>query len=141
MTFTARGVVTSGYGRGREFVELEGYARQFEERLGYEPYPGTLNLELDGPVRDRLDESDPIRIEGWESGSDSFGAVNCYPASPVDGDDVPMHVIVPDRTDHDTSTIEIISPVNLRDRFELSDGAAFGVHIESGDLDVEREPR
>ncbi|WP_129116152.1 DUF120 domain-containing protein [Halegenticoccus tardaugens] len=134
MRFTVRGVVTSGYGRGKEFIKLEGYARQFEERLEYKPYPGTLNLELDDPVRDRLDWADAVRIEGWESGADSFGAVYCYLASPVDGNgSIPLHVIVPDRTDHDKSTIELVSPVNLRDRFELSDGATFGIHVESAD--------
>lgn len=142
MEFTVRGVVTSGYGRGREFVQLEGYANQFEERLEYEPYPGTLNLELDGPVRDRFDRADAIRIEGWESDAGSFGAVDCYPATPVDGDgSIPLHVIVPDRTDHDTSTIELISPVNLRDRFDLSDGAPFGIHVESADLGVRKGGR
>jgi riboflavin kinase len=131
-SISVQGTVESGLGRGQEFVALEGYAEQFERKLGYEPYPGTLNLDLDAPVRDRLDDLEAIRIEGWESGDSSFGAVDCYPASPIDGDeDVPLHVIVPDRTDHDLSTLELISPLQLRKRFDLDDGSTFEIRIES----------
>jgi riboflavin kinase len=129
-SISVQGTVESGLGRGQEFVALEGYAEQFERKLGYEPYPGTLNLDLEAPVRERFGDLEPIRIEGWEAGSDSFGAVDCYPASPVDGD-VPLHVIVPDRTDHDLSTLELISPVQLRERFGLEDGSTFEIRIES----------
>ena len=31
------------------------------------------------------------------------------------------HVIVPRRTDHDASTLEVIAPVNLRDTLGLTD--------------------
>jgi riboflavin kinase len=130
MTVTAVGTVTSGFGTGKDFISLPGYARQFEELLGYEPYPGTLNLELDAPVDDELASLDPIRVSEWESDGESFGAVNCYPATIVDVDDsVPIHVIVPDRTDHDTSTVELISPVRLRDEFDLSEQQAVEICI------------
>lgn len=126
------GTVTSGLGEGKAFVVLEGYAAQFRDTLGYEPYPGTLNLEVDDPVRERFDDEESIVIEGWEDGNRSFGAVDCYPAdveSHAAPDGVPLHTIVPRRTDHDTSTIEIISPINLRERFDLSDGSTFGIRI------------
>ena len=132
MTLTIEGTVISGFGKGQEFVTLEGYARQFREELGYEPYPGTLNLDLEEPVRDRIDRLEPIRIDGWEDGDRSFGVVYCYPASLVDADEsVPLHVIVPKRTDHDTATLELISPVNLRDRLDLSDGSSLAIRVES----------
>lgn len=133
MTFTVRGIVTSGFGRGKKFVALEGYAQQFERELGYKPHPGTLNLELDSPVRERLAHLDPTRLDGWEADGRSFGAVDCYPAVVPDStDSVPLHLILPHRTDHDTSTIELVSPVNLRERFGLSDGTAFEIRIRSG---------
>lgn len=132
MTLTIAGNVISGFGKGKEFVTLEGYSRQFREELGYEPYPGTLNLELERPVRDRIDRLDPIRIDGWEDGDRSFGVVYCYPASLVDTDEsVQLHVIVPKRTDHDTATLELISPVNLRERLGLSDGSSLVIRVES----------
>lgn len=131
MTLTIEGTVISGFGKGQEFVTLEGYARQFREKLGYEPYPGTLNLDLEEPVRDRIDRLEPIRIDGWEDGDRSFGVVYCYPASLDADESVPLHVIVPERTDHDTATLELISPVNLRDRLDLSDGSSLAIRVES----------
>ncbi len=137
MTFRVQGTVTSGFGRGKEFVALEGYARQFEQRLGYEPYPGTLNLELDNPARERIAPLEPTRLGGWEEDERSFGAVDCYPAFiPHCEDSIPLHLILPDRTDHDTSTIELISPVNLRDRFDLSDDTVIEIAIGSSESNV-----
>lgn len=40
------GSVSTGMGDGQWFVSLDGYAKQFRERLGYELFPGTLNVEL-----------------------------------------------------------------------------------------------
>lgn len=125
-----QGSVTSGFGKGKEFVSLEGYARQFESRLGYEPYPGTLNVDIGARIDERLEELQPIRIDGWESGQNSFGAVNCYPASiPGIEESIPLHVVVPDRTDHDTSTLELLSPLSLRDRLSLSDDTQLEIAI------------
>jgi riboflavin kinase len=130
MSLRLTGSVTSGFGKGKEFVTLEGYASQFENRLGYEPYPGTLNLVLDSRIDESLSNLTAIRIDGWQDGDSSFGAVDCYPATiPAAEEDVPVHLIVPDRTDHDTSTIELISPFNLRDRIGLSDETELTVSI------------
>lgn len=134
MTFETDGTVVSGLGKGKEFVALEGYAEQFRTKLGYEPFPGTLNLEVDGSVHEQLADVASIRIDAWEDGERSFGVVDCYPAT-VKGngmaETVPLHVIVPRRTDHDTSTLELISPMNLREQFDLSDGSRFEIRITS----------
>ena len=41
------GTVVSGRGEGRKYVELEWVKQQVKEKLGFDPYPGTLNLRLD----------------------------------------------------------------------------------------------
>ncbi|EMA26991.1 DUF120 domain-containing protein [Haloarcula japonica] len=132
MSLTVSGTVTSGFGRGKEFVTMEGYADQFSELLGYEPYPGTLNLDLDSDIGDQLTTLESIRVTEWETDTGTFGAVDCYPASlgPAD-DSLRLHAIVPDKTDHDTSTIELISPVRLRDRLDLVDDEPLEVSISS----------
>ena len=40
------GNVFSGFGEGGYYVSREGYRDQFERKLGFKPYPGTLNLQL-----------------------------------------------------------------------------------------------
>ena len=46
-TIGLSGSVTSGMGEGRHYISLPGYMEQFEDRLGYAPFAGTLNLDLD----------------------------------------------------------------------------------------------
>jgi CTP-dependent riboflavin kinase len=49
----------SGEGRGSDFTQLDWSRRQFIEKLGIDPYPGTLNLVVDDA--DSLDAWDELR--------------------------------------------------------------------------------
>jgi riboflavin kinase len=130
------GRVTSGMGEGRHYISLPGYKRQFEERLGYEPFPGTLNLDLtERAVRDRsaLDALDPIPIDGWEDEDRTYGPASCYPATveTAGGDRYEdTHAIVPERTHHDETKLEVIAPDRLRDALDLDDGDEVTVRVE-----------
>lgn len=129
------GVVTGGMGEGRHYISLPGYMRQFRERLGYEPYPGTLNVELDEEsvrARAELASVDGVPIDGWEDEERTYGSATCYPATLAGNDRSfePAHVIVPDRTHHDESQVELIAPEMLRDELGLADGDEVVVHIE-----------
>jgi riboflavin kinase len=129
------GTVTGGMGEGRHYISLPGYKRQFEERLGYEPYPGTLNIELDERsirARGELAAIEPVPIDAWEDEGRTYGSASCYVAS-VEGNSrtfEPVHVIVPDRTHHDEDQIELIAPEMLRDELGLADGDEVTVRIE-----------
>ena len=37
-------------GEGSYYMSLKGYKKQFKEKLGYEPFPGTLNLKLEDKI-------------------------------------------------------------------------------------------
>ena len=51
------GTVFSGEGRGKKFVELPWFKRQVEEKLGFSPYLGTLNIRLSlKEVEKRIEE-------------------------------------------------------------------------------------
>ncbi|MEM3054151.1 MAG: DUF120 domain-containing protein, partial [Candidatus Bathyarchaeia archaeon] len=41
-----KGKVFSGTGEGAKFMELPWVKKQMEEKLGFAPYPGTLNIKL-----------------------------------------------------------------------------------------------
>ncbi|MFB6308562.1 MAG: DUF120 domain-containing protein [Haloarculaceae archaeon] len=128
------GIVTSGMGEGRHYITLPGYMEQFVEKLGYEPFAGTLNLELtDESVRRRarLGAVEPITIEGWEDDERTYGPAYCYPASIEgrDGEYEPAHVIAPERTHHGDDQLEVIAPEKLRDVLELADGDEVNVHV------------
>jgi riboflavin kinase len=130
------GTVTSGMGEGRHYISLPGYMRQFEAKLGYEPYLGTLNVDLTKEsqrARSALEAMGGVRIEGWEDEERTYGPATCYPAA-VENDDgkafSPVHVIVPDRTHHDESQAELIAPEKLREELGLLDDDEVTIHVE-----------
>ncbi|SFR34595.1 DUF120 domain-containing protein [Halogeometricum limi] len=130
------GTVVSGMGEGRHYISLSGYMEQFEARLGYEPFAGTLNVELDEEsVRSRaaMSSLDAVPIDGWEDDERTFGPATCYAATVHhDGDSFdPAHIIVPERTHHDESNVELIAPAKLRDELGLDDGDDVTVAVEA----------
>lgn len=135
-TIELSGQVTSGMGRGRHFITLPGYMEQFTSRLGYEPFPGTLNVDLDEASTQRrsaIEAFDPIPIESWEDGDDTYGAASCYSVTveTPDGERFDeAHVLIPDRTDHNQTQLEIVAPVKLREELGLADGEQVIVHVQ-----------
>jgi riboflavin kinase len=124
---TLTGDVTAGMGKAKEFLSLPGYVAQFKERLGYEPYPGTLNVTLTGDLDSRLRVAtfESVSIDSWELDGQTFGGAECYPCdietrTNESYDDA--YVLVPDRTDHEDDKLELIAPARLRDSLELADG-------------------
>jgi riboflavin kinase, archaea type len=117
------GKVFSGMGKGRYYVGHPEYQKRFEKRLGYAPYPGTLNLKLEdhGLVEEmnRLRETEGTRVEGFTSRGESFSSLNCFDGR-MDGERVTLLFI--DVTYYNESVVELISPTYLRKRFGLKDG-------------------
>jgi len=123
------GEVVSGMGEGKYYISLDGYVEQFVERLGYEPFPGTLNLSLDDESTRRraaLENVEGTIIEEWENEDRTFGAVTCYDAS-IDG--VDAHVIRPHRSHYPDDTLEVIAPVKLREELEIDYGDELNVEV------------
>jgi riboflavin kinase len=123
-----RGTVSSGLGEGRYYLSQPGYMVQFSERLGYSPFPGTLNVRV-GP-EDLLKVGSVkhwtgIRIDGFQASGRTFGGATCYPAR-LGGRD--CHLIIPDRTHHQ-DVVEFISAESLRESLHLKDGGPLDVEI------------
>ncbi len=129
------GAVTGGMGEGRHYISLPGYHRQFVERLGYEPFPGTLNIDLeDDSVRRRsaIDAIEAVPIEGWEDDERTYGPAVCYPATieTADGETYEgAHTVAPERTHHDDDQLELIAPDKLRDVLELADDDQVMIYV------------
>ncbi len=124
------GQVVSGLGEGSYYMGKEGYQKQFKEKLGFEPYPGTLDLKLkSGSLRlkERLEIETGIKIEGFSTEERSFGAAKCFP-SKIKG--VESAIVLPFRTHHEEDILEIISPVKLREKFDLEEGDELEVEVE-----------
>lgn len=134
-TVELSGAVTSGMGEGRHYITLSGYAEQFVEKLGYEPFPGTLNIDLTKKsvrARSRLGTIDPVTIDGWENDERTYGPAYCYPATVLAGESYePAHVITPERTHHGDDHLEIIAPDRLREALSIEDGDEVTVRVET----------
>ncbi|GAB6946642.1 DUF120 domain-containing protein [Vulcanisaeta sp. JCM 16161] len=116
------GYIVSGLGEGSFYMSLDGYVKQFIEKLGFKPYPGTLNVRLKPEYvkyRLYLDALPGIYIEGFSNGVRTYGGVKCFRAT-IQG--LPGAVLLIERTHHGPDTIEVISPYKLRDRLSLRDG-------------------
>ncbi|WP_299269138.1 CTP-dependent riboflavin kinase [Halorientalis sp.] len=129
-----QGFVTSGMGEGRHYISLPGYMEQFIEKLGYEPFAGTLNVDLtEESVRARagMASLEPVTIEGWEDDERTYGPAFCYPASVEVGDSIyePAHVIAPERTHHDEDQLEVIAPEKLREALGLDDDDEVTINV------------
>ncbi len=121
------GRVITGLGEGQYYISLEGYRTQFREKLGFDPYPGTLNIKLDPPsIELRKKISTDIRISGFKNHNRTFGSGSCFN---VRISDIKGAVIIPERTHYPDDIIEIIAPVNLRQYLDVVDGSVVAVEV------------
>lgn len=126
-----KGNIISGMGEGAYYMSMKGYTKQFKEKLGYVPFPGTLNVKLKDKefteARRTLDTYDGIMINGFSDGKRTYGWVKCYPAkinNSVDGAFITL-----ERTHYDESVIELISHANIKKAAKLSTGSQISVKV------------
>ncbi|MDV0445048.1 hypothetical protein MmiAt1_06030 [Methanimicrococcus sp. At1] len=123
------GVVASGLGEGQYYISIDGYMEQFQKKLGFKPFPGTLNVKIKEyclELRKRMEELPYIKIEGFSDGQRTYGASDCYPAE-IGG--IQGFIIVPERTHYQGDLLEIIAPVKMREVLKLKDGDEIKVTV------------
>ena len=129
------GILFSGIGEGAWYVSQPGYRKQFAEKLGFNPFPGTLNLRLKPEYEDekRLLETIPhVQIEGFRDGERTFGPVVCYKVKINDAEDGALISAV--RTHYAGDVVEVIAASNLRVKLGLRDGDTVRARIISPSL-------
>jgi len=118
-TIRVKGRVFSGTGEGAKFIKLSWVKDQIREKMGFTPYEGTLNLRLNGEdkkVKKALEEADSVIILP-ESG---YCRGKCFKARIMES--VDGAVIIPEVEGYPDDVLEVIAPINLRERFRLKDG-------------------
>lgn len=125
------GRVFSGLGEGAYYVSREPYRRQFIEKLGFDPYPGTLNLKIssgqDSKLRADLDVYPGIEIRGFKNKDRTYGPVKCFHAV-INGSEKGA-VVFALRSHYSKDVLEIIAPKYLRGHLGLRDGDKVSVEI------------
>jgi riboflavin kinase, archaea type len=133
-TMDFEGNVISGMGEGAYYMSLEGYRRQFREKLGYEPYPGTLNVRLTDQIymngRLELGKHPSVFINGFSDGTRTYGWVKCYRATINDGAIDNAAVLVLERTHYDDSMLEVIGPTSIKQAAGIKNGDRIKVQVQ-----------
>jgi riboflavin kinase len=132
------GSVVSGMGEGAYYMSLEGYRRQFKEKLGYAPYPGTLNVRLTDQIfmnaRRELGKHASIFLDGFSDGTRTYGWVKCYRAVINDGAVDNAAVLVLERTHYDDSMLEVIAPMSIKQAAGIKNGHRVKVQVQLGQM-------
>lgn len=127
MTAKITGRVVTGLGQGAQLTQLEWARAQFVDKLGIDPFPGTLNVMVDA--------SDASAWEQWKNApgitivppNADWCNARAYPirvAGRVNG-----AIILPEVAGYSPTQIEIIANVSLRETLQLNDGDALALEL------------
>jgi len=136
--FELKGSVLTGLGEGEYYISIPGYKKQFKEKLNFEPFPGTLNVQLDeesAARRDGLSEAFAVHIEGFNDGKRTYGSGKCYKVT-VCGKKAA--IVVPERTHYPSDLVELISPLKLREVLGLKDGDRVSILVEKEEMEAQK---
>ena len=124
-----RGRLVRGSGTAAQFTQLDWVQRQCRDKLGFAPFPGTLNLIIGSDCRSVLAEmkaADAIELIPDEN---EGCAGKVFPLS-IEG--IRGAIVFPDpRVNiHDENVVEVIAPVGLRARLGLTDGQVITLLVD-----------
>ena len=126
-----KGILVSGMGEGAYYMALKGYTKQFKSKIGYVPFPGTLNVRLDQKTHQEAIKQfktlEGIKIKSFSDGTRTYGWVKCFPAKL--NNSISCELIMLERTHHDDSIIELISKTCMRKIGKLKDGSKVSIKI------------
>lgn len=118
-TLSFRGKVYTGKGEGKKFIELAWVQKQIQQKLGFTPYPGTLNIRLNREsltLKKKLDKAEHFEIvpeTGYCRGiliKAKIMNLDCGIIMPV----VPKYA---------SDVLEVVAPVHLRQKLHLADNS------------------
>ena len=122
------GKIVSGSREGAYFTQIDWVLRQCDEKLGFKPYPGTLNLEIsaeDLPIIESLDKEKGIALVSPDPKFCNGKAI------PVSLGEISAAIIIPEEKVrvHPKNIIEIIAPLNLKASLNFRDGDSITVAL------------
>lgn len=122
------GRLCSGLGEGAGFTSLDWVVREFREKLGYRPYPGTVNLSLTGEAwqqtRLRLHSAKGIVIDS----PPGFCAAKCFEV--LINECIRGAAVLPAVDNYPVDKLEIVTPVALRKELNLRDGDIVSIYVQ-----------
>ena len=122
------GRIVSGAGEGAYFTQIGWVRQQCHEKLGFKPYPGTLNLEVsadDLPLIASLGKKQGVELI---SPDPQFCDAKAFPVSLAE---ITGAIIMPEEKVriHAKNIAEIIAPVNIKASLKVKDGDMMTVKL------------
>ena len=121
------GRLATGIGMGTTFTQLDWAKRQFIDRVGIDPFPGTINVIVDDPesmpVWVRLKQTGGIHMNNPNDGPHDCDArcwlvtIDIDGAAPIDG-----AIVFPLVEGYPPAQVEVIAPVGVREATGIEDG-------------------
>lgn len=129
---TIRGRVVTGEGRGKHFTRLAWARQQFIDKLGIDPYPGTVNLIVADAVSksawNRLKNTPGISIDNPNSGPNDCDA-RCFPVS-IEGVEHAA-IVLPEVAGYSPDQIEVIAATEIRSTLDIDDGDSLNLEYRN----------
>jgi len=130
------GVIFSDLGQASSFMALDWVQDLLNQRLGYHPFPATLNVRprgaADAQVWRRV-QSGAARTPLTAAADGHCGAhlfrIEIY--HETESAKVGGAVLLPEVADYPQDKIEIVAPVRLKDHFQVKDGDQLTVEFLS----------
>ena len=127
------GIVTSGLQKAGKFMQKDTYRRQYQKKLGFIPYNGTLNIKLKSDVEINLKEkyNEKLKII---NGNENLGDVYFLEATICTIDKSISEkgaILFPTKTVHKIDTIEFVAKNRLREKMNLNDNTQVRVSIDN----------
>lgn len=121
------GTITKGMGEGAFFMSMPHYKSEINKKLGFDAFPGTLNIKINPKNLDALKKLKPVLIDGFASGTKKFGGARCYKSSISN---IKGAIIIPDINKHGKDIIEFIAPVHIKSALKVKDGDKIRVELK-----------
>jgi len=115
------GKIVSGAKQAAFFTQLDWVQEQCMQKLGFKPFPGTLNVEIQNETIMVIEALRQAEIPELEPPDSNFCSAKICP---VTIDDLQAAIVIPEEevSAHGKNIIEIISNVRLKDVLSLTNG-------------------
>ena len=125
---SVKGVIIKGLGEGAYFMSMLHYRNEIKKKLGFDAFPGTLNVKIKENRYSLLKNLKTIKISGYTSDNKIFGGASCYKAKIKN---INGAIILPDVNKNPENIVEFIAPVNLKSELKLKDKDKVEIYLYS----------
>jgi len=113
-----KGKIVRGVGESSSFMDIPWVNRQMGEKLGFQPYGGTLNIAVEDPEVQRS-----LKAHGGDRlSSEAAGFCDALIFRGMIAGKYECGIVLPLVPNYDECLLEILAPVHLKDSLGLKDG-------------------